>query len=208
MSDAIHDYFDFSGLIPPMDILLQLKGFENSSYVIQEEQEKHFCSQLIEQVFVPLRKQIRLDHNVDLAVAIVKTEVPGQRRISFFLNTVDVIYFQEKELYQVITRREGVSGNIYELMNDARFVHMHYTGKEFYDKYRKEVRRNQDVSNPNRKKRVMRKMKCPSITEINESINTSVLRFRDAINNFIEASFEEGMTRPEIVGIFSRDKHV
>lgn len=208
MPDAIHNYFDFSGLIPPMDILLQLKGFENSSYAIQEEQERRFCFQLIEQVFVPLRKQIRLDHNVDLAVTIIKTEVPGQRRISFYLNTADVIYFQEKELYQVITRREGVSGNIYELMNDARFVHMHYTGKEFYDKYRKEVRRNQGVSNPNRKKKVIRKMKRPNITEINESINTSILRFRDTINNFIESSFEEGMTRPEIVGIFNRDKHV
>ena len=130
MNNTIHNIFDFEGLIPPMDIIIQLKGFENNSYIIQEEQEKLFCYQLIEQVFVPLRKQIRLDSNIDLVVTMVNTGVRGQRRISFHFNTADVIFFQEKDLYQVITRREGVTGNIYELMNDARFVRMHYTHKE------------------------------------------------------------------------------
>ena len=112
MNNTIRKIFDFEGLIPPMDIIIQLKGFENNSYIIQEEQEKLFCYQLIEQVFVPLRKQIRLDSNIDLVVTMVNTGVIGQRRISFHFNTADVIYFQEKDLYQVITRREGVTGNI------------------------------------------------------------------------------------------------
>ena len=119
MNNTIRSIFDFEGLIPPMDIIIQLKGFENNSYIIQEEQEKLFCYQLIEQVFVPLRKQIRLDSNIDLVVTMVNTGVRGQRRISFHFNTADVIYFQEKDLYQVITRREGVTGNIYELMDAA-----------------------------------------------------------------------------------------
>lgn len=202
MTDTI--YFDFSKLNPPMEIILQLRGFENNSYAVQEEQEKHFCFQLVEQVFVPLRKQIRLDHNIDLVVTIIKTEVPGQRRISFYLNTADVVYFQEKDLYQVITRREGVSGNIYELMNDARYVRMYYTSEEFYDKYKRKNDRNQDASNPNRKKRVMRKMKRPSIEEINEGINISVLRFKNAINEYIEKSFGKVAVKPEIIGVFSK----
>lgn len=204
MNNTIRNIFDFEGLIPPMDIIIQLKGFENNSYIIQEEQEKLFCYQLIEQVFVPLRKQIRLDSNIDLVVTMVNTGVIGQRRISFHFNTADVIFFQEKDLYQVITRREGVTGNIYELMDDARFVRMHYTHKEYYDKYKRENSRNQAASNPMRKKKVIRKMKRPNIAEINERINISVRRFRDAINDYIDTNFEEGAERPEIVGVFTR----
>lgn len=205
MSDnTIRSYFDFSGLIPPMDIVLQLKGFEDNTYAVQEKCENYFCFQLIEQVFVPLRKQIRLDSNIDLVVTMIKTEVKGQRLISFHLNTADVIYFQEKNLYQVITRREGVTGNIYDLMNDARYVRMHYTNSEFYDRYRREQRKNNSSSNPNRKKKVVRKMKRPNIEEINELINNSVLRFRNAINYYIDASFPQGSDKPVIVGIATR----
>ena len=202
--NTIRSYFDFSGLIPPMDIVLQLKGFEDNTYAVQEERENYFCFQLIEQVFVPLRKQIRLDSNIDLVVTMIKTEVKGQRLISFHLNTADVIYFQEKNLYQVITRREGVTGNIYDLMNDARYVRMHYTNSEFYDRYRREQKKNNSSSNPNRKKKVVRKMKRPNIEEINELINNSVLRFRDAINYYIDASFPQGSDKPVIVGIATR----
>lgn len=202
--NTIRSYFDFSGLIPPMDIVLQLKGFEDNTYAVQEERENYFCFQLIEQVFVPLRKQIRLDSNIDLVVTMIKTEVKGQRLISFHLNTADVIYFQEKNLYQVITRREGVTGNIYDLMNDAKYVRMHYTNSEFYDRYRREQKKNNSSSNPNRKKKVVRKMKRPNITEINELINNSVLRFRDAINYYIDASFPQGSDKPVIVGIATR----
>lgn len=204
MTDTIRSYFDFTGLMPPRDIVLQLKGFEDNTYAVQEKREKYFCFQLIEQVFVPLRKQIRLECNIDLVVTIVNTETRGQRRISFHLNTADVIYFQEKNLYQVITRREGVAGNIYDLMNDARYVRMHYTNKEFYDKYRREQKKNDSSSNPNRKKRVMRKMKRPNISEINEIVNLSVLRFRDAINDFIDSSFPQESDKPVIVGITTR----
>ena len=205
MSDnTIRSYFDFSGLIPPMDIVLQLKGFEDNTYAVQEKRENYFCFQLIEQVFVPLRKQIRLDSNIDLVVTMIKTEIKGQRLISFHLNTADVIYFQEKNLYQVITRREGVTGNIYDLMNDARYVRMHYTNSEFYDRYRREQKKNNSSSNPNRKKKVVRKMKRPNIEEINELINNSVLRFRDAINYYINASFPQGSDKPVIVGIATR----
>lgn len=205
MSDnTIRSYFDFSGLIPPMDIVLQLKGFEDNTYAVQEKRENYFCFQLIEQVFVPLRKQIRLDSNIDLVVTMIKTEIKGQRLISFHLNTADVIYFQEKNLYQVITRREGVTGNIYDLMNDARYVRMHYTNSEFYDRYRREQKKNNSSSNPNRKKKVVRKMKRPNIEEINELINNSVLRFRDAINYYIDASFPQGSDKPVIVGIATR----
>lgn len=204
MTDTIRSYFDFTGLMPPRDIVLQLKGFEDNTYAVQEKREKYFCFQLIEQVFVPLRKQIRLECNIDLVVTIVNTETRGQRRISFHLNTADVIYFQEKNLYQVITRREGVTGNIYDLMNDARYVRMHYTNKEFYDKYRREQKKNDSSSNPSRKKRVMRKMKRPNISEINEIVNLSVLRFRDAINDFIDSSFPQESDKPVIVGITTR----
>lgn len=204
MTDTIRSYFDFTGLMPPRDIVLQLKGFEDNTYAVQEKREKYFCFQLIEQVFVPLRKQIRLECNIDLVVTIVNTETRGQRRISFHLNTADVIYFQEKNLYQVITRREGVTGNIYDLMNDARYVRMHYTNKEFYDKYRREQKKNDSSSNPSRKKRVMRKMKRPNISEINEIVNLSVLRFRDAINDFIDSSFPQESDKPVIVGIATR----
>ena len=204
MTDTIRSYFDFTGLMPPRDIVLQLKGFEDNTYAVQEKREKYFCFQLIEQVFVPLRKQIRLECNIDLVVTIVNTETRGQRRISFHLNTADVIYFQEKNLYQVITRREGVTGNIYDLMNDARYVRMHYTNKEFYDKYKREQKKNDSSSNPSRKKRVMRKMKRPNISEINEIVNLSVLRFRDAINDFIDSSFPQESDKPVIVGIATR----
>ena len=202
MTDTI--YFDFSKLNPPMEIILQLRGFENNSYAIQEEREKYFCSQLMEQVLVPLRKQIRLDSNIDLMVSIIDTETIGQRKIYFILNTASSVFFQKKELYQVITRREGVSGNIYELMYDARYVRMYYTSEEFYDKYKRKNDRNHGASNPYKKRRVMRKMKRPSIEEINEGINISVLRFKNAINEYIEKSFGKVVVKPEIIGVFSK----
>ena len=89
-------------------------------------------------------------------------------------------------------------------MNDARYVRMHYTNKEFYDKYRREQKKNDSSSNPSRKKRVMRKMKRPNISEINEIVNLSVLRFRDAINDFIDSSFPQESDKPVIVGITTR----
>ena len=158
----------------------------------------------MEQVLVPLRKQIRLDSNIDLMVSIVDTETIGQRKIYFILNTASSVFFQKKELYQVITRREGVSGNIYELMHDARYVRMYYTSEEFYDKYKRKNDRNHGASNPYKKRRVMRKMKRPSIEEINEGINISVLRFKNAINEYIEKSFGKVVVKPEIIGVFSK----
>ena len=89
-------------------------------------------------------------------------------------------------------------------MNDAKYVRMHYTNSEFYDRYRREQKKNNSSSNPNRKKKVVRKMKRPNITEINELINNSVLRFRDAINYYIDASFPQGSDKPVIVGIATR----
>ena len=47
-------------------------------------------------------------------------------------------------------------------------------------------------------------MKRPNIEEINELINNSVLRFRDAINYYIDASFPQGSDKPVIVGIATR----
>ena len=50
----------------------------------------------------------------------------------------------------------------------------------------------------------MRKMKRPSIEEINEGINISVLRFKNAINEYIEKSFGKVVVKPEIIGVFSK----
>ena len=47
-------------------------------------------------------------------------------------------------------------------------------------------------------------MQRPNIAEINELINNSVLRFRDAINEYIDASFPQGSDRPVIVGFTTR----
>ena len=47
-------------------------------------------------------------------------------------------------------------------------------------------------------------MKRPNISEINEIVNLSVLRFRDAINDFIDSSFPQESNKPVIVGITTR----
>lgn len=202
-------YFDYSEVLPPMDIIIQMDGFERSTYREQEKAERKFCHSLTEEVLVPLRKQIHLDSNIDLVVTI--TNVSGEkcrRKISFLLNTADIEFFKDDTLYQVITRREKVSGNLYEMQYDASKVRMHYVHRDAYEEYNRDMKKRRKKSesalDPRRKKKIMRKKERPTIPQLNQLIAQSVLRFRDAINEFIEKYFKDERPRPKIVGIFNR----
>lgn len=203
------NFFNYSELSTPMDIIIQMKGFERSTYREQEEAEKLFCYRLTEEILVPLRKQIKLESNIDLVITIIKSDNKNERRISFHLNTAVIEYFQDEMLYQVITRRERAVGNIYEIQNDASLVRMYYIYKEEYEDYlrgiEKKKRKKVSLGDPRKKRKIVRVVKRPTIFQINQIIAQSVLRFRDEINTFIDDYFNNEQERPQIIGVFNRD---
>lgn len=203
------NYFDYSELSTPMDIIIRLNGFERNTYREQEEAEKLFCYRLTEEVLVPLRKQIKLESNVDLVVTVTSNGGrKDERRISFHPNTADMEYFKDDMLYQVITRRERAVGSIYKIQDDASLVRMHYIYREEYEDYLEEVERKKrkkvSIGDHRKKRKIVRVVKRPSIFEINQIIAQSILRFRDEINTFIDDYFSDEQERPQIIGIFNR----
>ena len=201
-------FFDYSGLIPPMDIVIRMRGFEKSNSREQTQAEEEFCHRLIEELLVPLRKQIELETTVDLVVTVTTDKRKDERRISFYPNTANVEFFKDKKLYQVIVRREKVIGSIYDIQNDASLVRTYYVHKEIYDEYVKNIVRKAkngvSFGDPKKKRRIIRGVERLTILQINQIIAQSVLRFRDEINSFIDDYFGD-QEKPQIVGVFNRD---
>ena len=125
----------------------------------------------VEDFWLPYKKQIRLDKNVDIAIIHYPFNYNGQRytKICFQLNNL----YDEPELnngsgylYQQLTKRNK-QVNLFESQNDASKVKMTYVAPSELDEFIKELRQ---MSPNHRAERIVRKTARPTMEEIEKVV--------------------------------------
>lgn len=125
----------------------------------------------VEDFWLPHKKQIRLDKNVDIAIIHYPFEYNGQwyTKICFQLNNL----YDEPELnngsgylYQQLTKRNK-QVNLFESQNDASKVKMTYVVPSELDEFIKELRQ---MSPNHRAERLVRKTVRPTMKEIEKVV--------------------------------------
>lgn len=125
----------------------------------------------VEDFWLPYKKQIRLDKNVDIAIIHYPFKYNGQRytKICFQLNNL----YDEPELnngsgylYQQLTKRNK-QVDLFESQNDASKVKMTYVAPSELDEFIKELRQ---MSPNHRAERIVRKTARPTMEEIEKVV--------------------------------------
>ena len=125
----------------------------------------------VEDFWLPYKKQIRLDKNVDIAIIHYPFKYNGQRytKICFQLNNL----YDEPELnngsgylYQQLTKRNK-QVDLFESQNDSSKVKMTYVAPSELDEFIKELRQ---ISPNHRAERLVRKTVRPTTEEIEKVV--------------------------------------
>ena len=185
-------------------LVIEMRGFKAGSDKELVEMRRAFWNKMLEDKLVLLRKQIRLDMDVDYAITNIERNEGKEVEFSLVRNTVEDFYFQEETLYRMIERREGASGSIYDIMRDASKVRMYYIRKEQYNKHMDDLARRElrsGPSNPNTVKKIFETVKTPSEEKIKKNIIIVAARFMNAVNNFAEEYFKGQEERPRVIQI-------
>ena len=125
----------------------------------------------VEDFWLPYKKQIRLDKNVDIAIIHYPFEYKGQgyTKICFQLNNLydePVLNNGSGYLYQQLTKRNK-QVNLFESQNDASKVKMTYVAPSELDEFIKELRQ---MSPNHRAERLVRKTVRPTTEEIEKVV--------------------------------------
>ena len=125
----------------------------------------------VEDFWLPYKKQIRLDKNVDIAIIHYPFKYNGQRytKICFQLNNLydePVLNNGSGYLYQQLTKRDK-QVNLFESQNDASKVKMTYVAPSELDEFIKELKR---MSPNHRAERLVRKTVRPTTEEIEKVV--------------------------------------
>ena len=125
----------------------------------------------VEDFWLPYKKQIRLDKNVDIAIIHYAFEYNGQwyTKICFQLNNLydePVLNNGSGYLYQQLTKRDK-QVNLFESQNDSSKVKMTYVAPSELDEFIKELRR---MSPNHRAERLVRKTVRPTTEEIEKVV--------------------------------------
>lgn len=125
----------------------------------------------VEDFWLPYKKQIRLDKNVDIAIIHYPFKYNGQRytKICFQLNNLydePVLNNGSGYLYQQLTKRDK-QVNLFESQNDSSKVKMTYVAPSELDEFIKELRR---MSPNHRAERLVRKTVRPTTEEIEKVV--------------------------------------
>lgn len=125
----------------------------------------------VEDFWLPYKKQIRLDKNVDIAIIHYPFKYNRQwyTKICFQLNNLydePVLNNGSGYLYQQLTKRNK-QVNLFESQNDASKVKMTYVAPSELDEFIKELRR---MSPNHRAERLVRKTVRPTTEEIEKVV--------------------------------------
>lgn len=125
----------------------------------------------VEDFWLPYKKQIRLDKNVDIAIIHYPFKYNGQRytKICFQLNNLydePVLNNGSGYLYQQLTKRDK-QVNLFESQNDSSKVKMTYVAPSELDEFIKELKR---MSPNHRAERLVRKTVRPTTEEIEKVV--------------------------------------
>lgn len=125
----------------------------------------------VEDFWLPYKKQIRLDKNVDIAIIPYPFKYKGQEysKICFLLNNLydePVLNNGSGYLYQQLTKRNK-QVNLFESQNDSSKVKMTYVAPSELDEFIKELRQ---MSPNHRAKRLVRKTVRPTTEEVEKIV--------------------------------------
>ena len=125
----------------------------------------------VEDFWLPYKKQIRLDKNVDIAIIHYPFKYNRQwyTKICFQLNNLydePVLNNGSGYLYQQLTKRDK-QVNLFESQNDSSKVKMTYVAPSELDEFIKELRR---ISPNHRAERLVRKTVRPTTEEIEKVV--------------------------------------
>ena len=125
----------------------------------------------VEDFWLPYKKQIRLDKNVDIAIIPYPFKYNGQwySKICFQLNNLydePVLNNGSGYLYQQLTKRNK-QVNLFESQNDSSKVKMTYVAPSELDEFIKELRQ---MSPNHRAERLVRKTARPTTEEIEKVV--------------------------------------
>ena len=125
----------------------------------------------VEDFWLPYKKQIRLDKNVDIAIIHYPFKYNGQwyTKICFQLNNLydePVLNNGSGYLYQQLTKRDK-QVNLFESQNDSSKVKMTYVAPSELDEFIKELRQ---MSPNHRAERLVRKTARPTTEEIEKVV--------------------------------------
>lgn len=125
----------------------------------------------VEDFWLPYKKQVRLDKNVDIAIIHYPFKYNGQRytKICFQLNNLydePVLNNGSGYLYQQLTKRDK-QVNLFESQNDSSKVKMTYVAPSELDEFIKELKR---MSPNHRAERLVRKTVRPTTEEIEKVV--------------------------------------
>lgn len=144
----------------------------------------------VEDFWLPYKKQIRLDKNVDIAIIHYPFKYNGHRytKICFQLNNL----YDEPELnngsgylYQQLTKRNK-QVNLFENQNDASKVKMTYVAPSELDEFIKELRQ---MSPNHRAERIVRKTARPTMEEIEKVVcDASLHCVRKLLTEYIKST--------------------
>lgn len=144
----------------------------------------------VEDFWLPYKKQIRLDKNVDIAIIHYPFKYNGQwyTKICFQLNNLydePVLNNGSGYLYQQLTKRDK-QVNLFESQNDSSKVKMTYVAPSELDEFIKELRR---ISPNHRTERLVRKTVRPTTEEIEKVVcDTSLHCVRKLLTEYIKST--------------------
>lgn len=186
-------------------LLIKMDGFTGEDETEIQKARDLFRNRLLEEKLVPLRKQIRLDLNVDYVFFFIEQDEGNFLKFSLVQNMAEDYFFQEDDaLYQAIERREGAVGDIYDILQDVSKVRMRYLHRPDFDKCRAKISTRwstESLADPAKIRTFYRKVRKPTPHEIQVSIALAATRFRDEIDAFSEEYFNGESERPQVVKI-------
>ena len=186
-------------------LLIKMDGFTGEDEIEVSKARDLFRNRLLEERLVPLRKQIRLDLNIDYVFFFIEQDGGNFLEFSLVQNMAEDYFFHEDNmLYQAIERREGAVGDIYDILQDVSKVRMRYLHGPDFDKCRAKISTRwstESLADPAKIRTFYRKVRKPTPHEVKVSIAMAATRYRDEIDAFSEEYFNGEVERPRVVEI-------
>ena len=154
---------------------------------------------VLEHIWVPIRKKYLLCHGVDIVMTFshvyIDDDVFEKEGIKFsFMNSVAIEHMVDNrgslKFYQLLTRRDGVNGDIHTFPNDPEKVRVQFISKETFKKWEKAGR----LTN-----RMAREIKVPTHAMVLEQMQNAMLDFAVELEQYAKnwRNFTKGNENPE-----------
>jgi len=153
---------------------------------------------VLEHIWVPIRKKYLLCYGVDIVMTfshVYNDDIFEKEGIRFsFMNSVAIEHIIDRKgslkFYQLLTKRDGVEGDIHTFPNDPEKVRVQFINKETFRKWEKAGR----LTN-----RMAREMKVPTHTIVLEQMQNAMLDFAVELEQYAKnwRNFTKGNEDPE-----------